>query len=150
MLIYMYRKHKKMTYTIGRMYFADMRCDTLEPPVRELLDINGDGDFDDAGEGKGMSKVYGNTAIPKGKYRIKMQHSPTFKRDMPYLQKVKGFKSIMIHPLNDVSQTKACIGVGENTMQGKLVNSRAWSDVLNSKISLAIKAGEDVWIEIND
>jgi hypothetical protein len=146
----MYRKHKKMTYTIGRMYFADMVADTSEPPVRELLDINGDGDFDDEGEGKGMSKVYGNTAIPEGKYRIKMQHSPTFKRPMPYLQKVKGFTGIMIHPLSDVSQTMACIGIGENTIQGRLVNSRAWSDLLNSKITAAENNGEDVWIEIND
>ena len=99
MLIYMYRRHKKMTYTIGRMYFADMRCDTLEPPVRELLDLNGDGDFDDEGEGK----VYGNTAIPLGKYQILMQYSPTFKRMMPYLQNVKGFSDVMIHSGNYVN-----------------------------------------------
>lgn len=146
MLIYMYRKHKQLTYTIGRIYFVDMRCDTLEPPVRELLDINGDGDFEDEGEGK----VYGNTAIPLGRYKIMMQPSPTFKRDMPYLQNVKGFTDVMIHPGNQVGDTKACILVGENVKPGKLINSRAWSDVLNLKISLAIEAGEEVWIEINE
>ena len=146
MKLTLYRKVKKVTYTIGRLFFADMRCDALEPPVRKLLDINGDGDFNDEGEGK----VYGNTAIPAGTYRIKMQMSPTFKRMMPYLQDVPGFTGIMIHPLNDVSQTKACIGVGENTIRGKLVNSRAWSDVINTKITEAENAGEEVWIEIYD
>jgi roadblock/LC7 domain-containing protein len=56
----------------------------------------------------------------------------------------------MMHNLSDVSQTKGCIGVGENTQQGRLVNSRAWSDLLNSKITAAENNGEDVWIEIND
>ena len=146
MTIYLYRIAKKLTYTIGRMYFADCKCDTLEPPVRELLDINGDGDFSDPGEGK----VYGNTAIPADKYEIIMQYSPTFKRMMPYLQKVKGFTSIMIHSLNDVSETKACIGVGENKKPGKLVNSRAWSDLLNKKLTEAEERGERNYIEISE
>ncbi len=144
MNIYLYRIAKKLTYTIGRIYFADCKCDSLEDPVRELLDINGDGDFDDPGEGK----VYGQTAIPAGKYQVKMAMSPTFKRMMPYLQDVPGFTSIMLHPLTDASQSKGCIGVGENTKPGKLVNSRAWSDLLNKKITEAEEQGEKIWIEI--
>ena len=146
MKLRLYRKVKKITYTIGRLYFADMKCDTLEPPVRKLLDINGDGDFNDEGEGK----VYGNTAVPAGCYRIIMIYSPTFKRLMPYLQDVPGFTGVMIHPLNDVTQTKACIGPGENTIRGKLVNSRAWSDVINAKLIEAEKREEKNWIEIYD
>ncbi len=146
MKLRLYRKVQKITYTIGRLYFADTHCDSLEPPVRKLLDINGDGDFNDEGEGK----VYGNTAIPAGCYRIIMIYSPTFNRLMPYLQDVPGFTGVMIHPLNDVSQTKACIGVGENSIRGKLVNSRAWSDVINAKLIEAEKREEENWIEIYD
>ena len=146
MNIYLYRIAKKLTYTIGRMYFADCKCDTLEDPVRELLDINGDGDFNDEGEGK----IYGQTAIPAGRYEIKMAMSPHFKRLMPYLQDVPGFSYIMIHPLNDASQSSGCIGIGENQKPGKLLNSRAWSDLLNKKILEAEERGERNYIEIID
>ncbi len=146
MNLYLYRIAKKVTYTIGRLYFADCKCDTLEDPVRELLDLNGDGDFNDEGEGK----VYGQTAIPAGKYQVKMEMSENFNRLMPYLQDVPGFKYVMIHPGNSAEDTKGCILVGENTIRGKLVNSRAWSDVINAKVTEAENRGEEVWIEIYD
>ena len=147
MHLYLYRRIKKPTYTVGKLYVdVYFQCNTLEDPVRELIDLNDDGDFNDPDEGK----IYGDTAIPGGKYRIKMQFSPTFQRMMPYLQDVPGFTYIMMHNLSDVSQTKGCIGVGENTQQGRLVNPRAWSDLLNSKITAAENNGEEVWIEIND
>jgi len=146
MNLYLYRIAKKVTYTIGRLYFADCKCDTLEDPVRELLDLNGDGDFSDEGEGK----VYGQTAIPAGRYQVKMRHSPTFNRFMPYLEDVPGFKYVMIHPGNSAEDTKGCILVGENTRPGKLINSRTWSDLLNKKLTEAEERGEENWIEIID
>ena len=146
MNLYLYRKIKKATYTIGKLYIVvEFQCNTLEDPVRELIDLNDDGDFNDPDEGK----IYGDTAIPAGKYRIKMQFSPTFQRMMPYLQEVPGFTYIMLHPGQTTDSTKGCILVGENTQQGRLVNSRAWSDLLNSKITAAENNGEDVWIEVN-
>lgn len=145
MRLYLYRKVKNTMYTIGRLYEGCQRlCDTMEPPVRELKDINNDGDFNDEGEGK----IYGHTAIQAGTYELKMMHSPSFGRMMPYLQDVKGFSSIMIHPLNDVSQTKGCIGVGDNTIRGRLVNSRGWSDVINKKLTEAEARGEKNFITI--
>jgi len=147
MNLYLYRKIKKATYTIGKLYIVvEFQCNTLEDPVRELIDLNDDGDFNDPDEGK----IYGDTAIPAGKYRIKMQFSPTFQRMMPYLQEVPGFTYIMLHPGQTTDSTKGCILVGENTQQGRLVNPRAWSDLLNAKITAAENNGEDVWIEIND
>ncbi len=146
MNIYLYRIAKKLTYTIGRIYFADCKTDSLEDPVRELLDINGDGDFNDPGEGK----IYGQTAIPAGKYEIKMEMSKNFKRMMPYLQKVPGFSYVMIHAGQNERDTAGCILIGENTKPGKLVNSRAWSDLLNKKLSEAEEGGERNYIEIID
>ena len=146
MNLYLYRKIKKATYTIGKLYIGvEFQCNSLEDPVRDLIDLNDDGDFNDPDEGK----IYGDTAIPAGKYRIKMAHSPTFNRPMPYLQNVYGFTGVMLHPGNSVSDTRGCILVGENTIQGRLVNSRAWSDLINSKITAAENNGEEVWIEIN-
>ena len=114
--------------------------------MRELIDLNDDGDFNDAGEGK----IYGQTAIPAGEYELKMKMSPTFKRPMPYLQNVKGFTSVMIHPLTDASQTRGCIGVGECHVKGRLINSRAWSDILNKRLTEAEERGERNFIRISE
>jgi len=71
----------KPTYTIGKLYIDDVYfCDTLEDTVR---DKNKNGKFD-AGE----YKIYGQTAIPYGKYEIKWTYSPRFKRYMPLLMNV--------------------------------------------------------------
>lgn len=139
MNLYIYRRVKDPTYTVGHIYDGVQRlCDTLEDPVRELVDLNGDGDFNDPGEGK----VYGQTAIPARKYELKMLHSPTFQRPMPYLCDVPGFTSVMIHPGNSVADTSGCILVGENKQPGKLVNSRGWSDIVNKMLTEAEARGE--------
>jgi hypothetical protein len=147
MNLYLYRRVKEPTYTVGHIYDGIQRlCNTLEDPVRELVDYNGDGDFDDPGEGK----IYGQTAIPAGEYELKMKMSPTFKRPMPYLQSVKGFTSVMIHPLTDATQTRGCIGVGECRIKGRLINSRAWSDILNKRLTEAEERGERNFIRISE
>ena len=145
MTLYLYRRFRGPLYTIGRIYSKCSKvCDSLEPPVRDLKDLNNDGDFSDDGEGK----IYGHTAIPEGTYELKMEMSPTFGRKMPYLQGIHGFASVMIHPLTDVSQTKACIGVGENRQPGRLVNPRGWSDIINKMLTEAEARGETNYITI--
>ena len=147
MTLYLFRKDHAPTFTMGRIYDGvEFLCSTLEDPVRELIDLNDDGDFDDPGEGK----IYGQTAIPAGEYELKMKMSPTFKRPMPYLQNVKGFTSVMIHPLTDASQTRGCIGVGECRVKGRLINSRTWSDILNKRLTEAEERGERNFIKISD
>ncbi len=145
MKLYLYRKIRKATYTMGKLYNGvEFLCNVLEDPIRELVDLNDDGDFNDADEGK----IYGQTAVPKGKYQIKIQHSPKFGKDMPYLQDVPGFTGIMIHGGANVDHTAGCLLVGENQSNGHLINSAAWSGVIRDKIAKAIKDGEEVWIEI--
>ena len=147
MTLYLYRKDHAPTFTIGRIYDGvEFLCSSLEDPVRELVDYNGDGDFNDTGEGK----IYGQTAIPAGEYELKMKMSPTFKRPMPYLQSVKGFTSVMIHPLTDATQTRGCIGVGECRIKGRLINSRAWSDILNKRLTDAEERGDRNFIRISE
>jgi len=119
----------KDTYTIGYLYIDheddvqlgwESYCDTLEDKVR---DYNMDGKLDE-------SKVPGETAIPFGTYKIHIQHSPHFGKDMPYLQNVHGFEGIMIHPGNTAIDTHGCILVGVNTVKGTVTNSRYTFDVL--------------------
>ena len=125
----LFRKYPKPTYTIGDISRGGkFMCDSLEDPVRELVDMNNDNDFDDPGEGK----IYGDTAIPCGTYEIVIKDSPHFKREMMYLEDVSGFKFIMIHALIDQTQTLGCIGPGENRVKGKLVNSKYWEAVIKN------------------
>jgi len=147
MLFYLYRKDRTPLFTTGRIYEGvQFLCSSLEDPVRELIDLNDDGDFSDPGEGK----IYGQTAIPAGEYELKMKYSPTFKRPMPYLQKVKGFTSVMIHPGNTTFDTRGCILIGECRVKGRLINSRAWSDILNKMLTEAEGRGERNFIRISE
>ena len=131
------------TYTIGS--FIDptgkIICDTLEDKNR---DANRDGDLNDPGE----TKVFGETAIPFGKYRVTMEMSPPFGRRLPYLHDVNGFEGILIHSGNTPVDTHGCILVGENKTKGGLINSRHWSDTINEMIDDLIIGGHHVFINI--
>lgn len=130
----------KPTYTIGKLYIDDVYfCDTLEDTVR---DKNKNGKFD-AGE----YKIYGQTAIPYGKYEIKWTYSPRFKRYMPLLMNVPQFSGVRIHSGNTAKDTLGCILVGENSKVGMVLNSRATVNKLYPKIEQACKSGK-VYIEI--
>lgn len=132
----------KDTYTIGRfsidgVYFAD----SLEDKVR---DLNQDGDLNDDGEGK----IFGETAIPYGKYKVELNVSPKFKRKLPRLINVPHFDGILIHAGNTPKDTHGCILIGKNTLIGKITNSRYYENILVNKIQKAIDAGEKITIEI--
>ena len=135
MLLEVKRLYKKDTYTIGvLMVDGEKFSDTLEDKVRDL---------------NSEKKVYGETAIPAGKYKVVMSMSSKFKRVMPYLENVPQFTGIMIHPGNTPKDTLGCILVGENKKKGQLSNSRKYSDELNKRINEAIERKEQVWIEID-
>lgn len=125
-------------YSIGRLFIDGVyECDTLEDPVR---DLNKDGDSNDAGEGK----IWGNTAIPYGTYKVSITYSNRFKRELPLLLNVPHFEGIRIHPGNDAVDTHGCILVGKNTEKGKVTQSKITFDKLFSKL----KKAEDIEITI--
>lgn len=98
-------------------------CYTLEDKVR---DINKNGKFD--GEEK---KVYGQTAIPFGKYKGQVTMSHRFERLMPLIYDVDGFTGIRIHGGNTAEDSLGCILIAHNTdWNGKIYGS-AESDLTN-------------------
>lgn len=120
MKLSLFRKWKKANYTIGKLKIdSEYFCDTLEPPVRNLVDYNHDGDFNDPGEGK----VYGNTAVMPETYEIKMTMFESLGKKMPLLIGTKGFTGVFIHAGETVKNTKACILAGKNDKPGRLVDS---------------------------
>ena len=104
----------KDTYTIGRLFVdGQYFCDTLEDKVRP------DG-----------VKVYGETAIPAGTYKVVITYSNRFKRMLPLLQNVPMFEGIRIHPGNTAVDTHGCLLVGINTEKGKITQSKVTFDKL--------------------
>lgn len=143
----MIRKYRKAEHTISELYKgSEFVCNILEDPVRVLVDKNGDGDFDDAGEGK----IKGRTAIPKGRYRIKMYMSPRFRRLLPMLMDVPGFKYILIHAGNTVEDTDGCLLPGLNRAKGMVLDSRKYENILVNEIKDAEAAGYEVYINITE
>lgn len=92
--------------TIGKLYVNDkFICDTLEDVCR---DLNKDGDLNDVGE----TKIYGETAIPAGTYKMIINISPRFKKLLPRLLNVTGFDGVLIHSGNVPADTHGCLLVG--------------------------------------
>lgn len=133
------RNYQKDTYTIGRLYVeGDLFSNTLEDSVRDYSDPN--------------YKVYGKTAIPYGRYRITMVHSPKFSkryggRKVPLLNNVPDFTGILIHSGNTAEDTDGCILVGQNTQRGRVTSSLATLykllDIFDS-----VPEDEEIWIDI--
>ena len=120
-------------YTIGRLYIDGMYfCDTIEDAVRNLPVVCPNTLKGRACECEG--KVYARTAIPAGTYKVTMEHSPRFKRRLPYLHDVPHFLGILIHSGNTDADSAGCIIVGRNTVKGKVLESRATLDRLITKI----------------
>lgn len=140
------------TYTIGHLYIGEEYfCDTLEDKVR---DYNKDGDLSDEGE----AKVYAETAIPYGRYRITMNvQSPKFSKRasydwcrgyLPRLLNVPHFEGILIHAGNTAKDSGGCILVGENKVKGRVINSMATLHRLHDRLVQAKNKCEEIWIEI--
>lgn len=108
----------KPTYTIGRFYInGKYFCDTIEDKDRNLTSNMTLEDIS-------KIKVKGQTAIPKGTYKVNITYSPRFKKDMPLIENVIGFDGIRIHSGNTAEDTEGCIIVGENKVVGKVINSK--------------------------
>lgn len=102
------------TYTEGRMSIdGHYECDTLEDKVR---DLDRDGDLNEPGE----KKVYGETAIPYGRYRLVVDWSPAFGKKMIHVLDVKEFTGIRFHAGLTVKHTKGCVLVGHKHADGEL------------------------------
>lgn len=122
------RIYKAPTYTIGKLSIDGVYfCDTLEDFVRP----NGE-------------KVYGQTAIPKGTYKVILNVSNRFKCLMPLLLNVPMFEGIRIHSGNTDADTHGCILVGINNVKGKITNSR----MTYERLMPLLKTAKTIEIEI--
>ncbi len=114
-------------YVIGSLFIGDTKfCDTLEPPTH------------------GVS----HPCIPIGEYLVNIVWSPKFKSYKPRLEDVPNRSGILIHSGNSVKDTLGCILVGDNTLKGGLMYSRATFNDLMEVILQNIQYGHQVKVHI--
>ena len=136
------RHSPRPDYTIGRMDINGTKfSDTLEDTDRGLTSDMSPDDIK-------RIKVYGKTAIPKGTYKVSVQYWTKHKIYVPFIHDVPGFTSILIHSGNTPEDTLGCILVGENTIKGRLTNSRPYMTRLTKLCQEAIRRGEPIRITI--
>lgn len=128
-------------YTAGQLYVDGSRfCATLE-------DTNRDKDKNGRLDGY-EKKIYGETCIPFGIYRIRVSMSPKFKRELPEVLDVPHFSGIRIHRGNTPKDTLGCILVGERVENGYLYNSTIYETQLTKLLKAAQERGEKIWLTI--
>ena len=137
--------------TIGDLYVSypedpetlEFVCNTLEDKVRNKKGTKKE-DF---------VKVYGETAIPYGTYRVVITYSNAFQKKLPEILNVPLYEGIRIHAGNTKDSTNGCILLGDSP---KISQTESW--IYNSKKNMnkfmsilepAIKKGR-VIIEITD
>ena len=150
--LYSERRWFKNTYCISRLSVEGMDfSDVLEDKDRGLTS-----DMSTAEIYK--KKVYGGTAIPYGRYEIRLTKSPKFSNRewakefdglVPELVDVPGFVSIRIHPGTTCNDTDGCLLPGMNKAVGKVLDSRkAYHDLMEYYLMPAHKAGQKMFITI--
>lgn len=138
MIVTLRRIAFKPTYTIGKLYIdGNYFCDTVEDKDRGLNDSMTEEEIK-------KKKVYGETAIPYGMYKVTITYSPKFKKNLPLLEGVKGFSGIRIHSGNTAKDSLGCIIVGKNKKVGMVLDSR----VTMEKLMKVFDTKENIWLTI--
>ena len=111
-------------------------------------------------------KVYGDTRIPSGKYRVTLRtvgstHEsyknkfPDFHIGMLWVRDVQNFEYILIHIGNTGEDTHGCLLLGDKVTNNKLKLGRLYNSTdayveFYKKVSFALSIGETVSIEYLD
>lgn len=149
MKIFLKRIYKCSTYTIGKIYIdGNYICDSIEDCDRNL---NQNMPLEEIKK----KKVYGETAIPTGTYKVVMNVvSPKFQNrswakpyggKIPRFLNVPGFDGVLLHPGNTAQDSLGCVLPGENKVKGKVVNSTI---AFNKIMSILLTAKDDITITI--
>ena len=125
--------------TIGRMFIdGHFFCYTLEDRDRELHHLM-------QVDAIRQIKIPGQTAIPTGRYPLRLTYSPRFKRVLPQLIGVKGFEGIRIHSGNHHLHSEGCILVGMSRDDHNVWQS---GKAMLRLMPILIECKEPMWIEI--
>lgn len=92
----------------------------------------------------GGEKIYGETAIPRGTYKMIISYSPHFKRKTVELLNVPQFDHIRVHAGNKVTETLGCPLVGMlEPVDDFIGDSRSAEAKIFRMVSDALARGEE-------
>lgn len=123
-------------FTLGKFYvdgkFLGFTCEDKD---RKLED--------------GGQKVYGQTAIPRGTYKVILSYSHHFNKTMPEILNVPGFEGIRIHGGNTDKDTLGCLLLGSVRTSKGVANCAGVNTKLINLLEEAEDNGENVTIQIS-
>ena len=136
------RKYLNKDSTEGNLYVnGKWFCHVVEDVVRAK-----------PGEWKKELKVYAQTAIPYGRYRVMVTYSPKFKRMLTAILDVPDFVGIRIHSGTSHKSSAGCPIISYLADDGNGSRNRVIKDdkAMNDLCDMVLKAQktEKVWIEI--
>ena len=126
------REPTKNDTTLGALFIDDhWQCHTLEDIIRPV------------GE-----KIYGETAIPPGRYKLVLSMSNRFKRILPEVLAVPNFTGIRIHAGNTAKDTHGCLlwGQTRNVEARSIGQSKLALEAFMTKITAVWDAKSELWI----
>lgn len=154
MKIELVRIANRPTYCIGKLYINGVyQNDTLEDTDRGLDDSMSEEEIR-------KRKIYAQTAIPTGTYKVTMQvRSPKFAKYpfykklcdgyLPRLLNVKCYEGILMHCGAKASNSAGCLLQGLNTIKGRLTNSQEmFTKLMKNHFNPARLLGEYIEITI--
>jgi hypothetical protein len=123
--------------TLGHLFVDDgFECWTLEDAVRPMGP-------------DGSGKVFGATAISSGTYKVTIDFSQKFQKNMIHILDVPWFTGIRIHSGNTDLNTEGCVLVGQERLGDDYIHGGSIAlPILQSKIQGALDKGESVDITI--
>ena len=95
----------------------------------------------------GGRKIYGQTAIPRGRYEVIINFSNRFKVYMPLLLEVKDFEGIRIHTGNKSADSLGCLLVGRTKATDFVGESKIAYSNLMTKLK-KVEKKEKIFISI--
>lgn len=120
------REKSSAQSTQGKLFVdGAFECHTLEDPVRD-------------------KKIFGQTAIPAGRYHVEITWSDHFGKLLPLIEHVANFDGVRIHSGNTASDTEGCILVGRVRGKDCVSESRLAMKALFDKLDKA----DDIWLTI--
>lgn len=128
--------HPAENVTLGKMYLDNVFfCQACEDEDRFL-------------ENGVTEKIYGRTAIPRGRYRLVTSFSNRFQRVLPLALDVPGFSGIRIHGGNRAEDSHGCILVGKVRTATGIAQCKDTVQRIIDQIDDAAELGIETWLEI--
>ena len=97
----------------------------------------------------GGVKIPGDTAVPRGRYRVTINHSNRFDRLMPEVLGVPDFTGIRIHGGNTVADTHGCPLLGSSRTPTGVKGCAEPNARLMAMLTATVARGDEVWLTVS-